>query len=406
MNKILIYLEDKKIVRLGLIFISGFFVVAGILLMIWYIWIVNQSHTIPKDGAILTLSSFGAFGDFIGGVVGTLFSLTGVFLLYITLNEQRGSFQRERLENNFFEMIKFHRENVNEMQYSYFEKEGPEKKIGKVTAQKRKVFKLIFVQFKELWEELRFVFDQSNINDIYEINYLEKIKRNTILSKRGINLTQLAQIDIVFTIIFFGLSKEDRQTILNIFTKKYKKKFIDDIIKIASLKPKRESDYWSLWEEFNEIDDKLKHFEEFEKKYINNYNKYYGGHQFRLGHYYRNFYQTVNLIDREKGLEFDEKYRYIKILRGQLSTYEQIIFFLNSISTIGRIWEIESKKFDSKHLNENVHLITKYNLIKNISRRILIGEIDLLKYYPCVEYESFGNNETVSGKLLRQSNYS
>ncbi|MFN7839569.1 MAG: hypothetical protein ACK5QG_16505, partial [Bacteroidota bacterium] len=55
----------------------------------------------------------GQFGDFIGGVVGTIISGAGFIFLYLTLSEQREaienqkkSHQHERFESKFFELLK------------------------------------------------------------------------------------------------------------------------------------------------------------------------------------------------------------------------------------------------------------------------------------------------------------
>ena len=42
---------------------------------------------------------------------------------------------------------------------------------------------------------------------------------------------------------------------------------------------------------------------------------------------------------------------------------EQYLFFINSLTKLGRVWEKGKKEDDNKN-----HLISKYNLIKNIPR--------------------------------------
>ena len=66
------------------------------------------------------------------------------------------------------------------------------------------------------------------------------------------------------------------------------------------------------------------------------------GHQSRLGHYYRHLYQTVCYVDSqdEKYISNIEKYKYMKILRAQLSTHEEALLFLNSLS----LWAWIGKK--------------------------------------------------------------
>lgn len=80
----------------------------------------------------------GQFGDFVGGVVGTVFALAGTLLIFLTFNEQVRQNRREAFESAFFEMIRLHRENVNQMNYSKYIDGKTE------IAENRKVFRYIF----------------------------------------------------------------------------------------------------------------------------------------------------------------------------------------------------------------------------------------------------------------------
>jgi len=415
MNEVTDGLEDKKTGKYVLTFFATIFLSIGVSVLFFFTIKVIISHSLTTDSNTVDLAKFGTFGDFIGGAVGTLFSLAGFFILYLTLKEQRENFHRERLESTFFELIKLHRENVSEMQYSYYvTKVDDLTEIEKVTAEKRKVFKIIFTQFKEAWDELNHIFSESSIEEIYEKEYLIKIRQNHEVQERKIDLKQLAQIDVIYLIVFFGLSKEDQLNILNVTRNRYNRLFIDKVIKFASLKPKRESSFWENWdfihknnrELFDEIVNKregkryypgIDHYGvdkkgevlKFVIYYPDNYNKYYGGHQFRLGHYFRHIFQTVKFIDNEESLSTKEKYNYIKTLRGQLSNYEQIIFFLNSLSEVGRTWEFMKKNKPNEYIKKEKQLITKYNLIKNIPAQYIANNINILDYYPNLDYEVF-----------------
>ena len=70
----------------------------------------------------------------------------------------------------------------------------------------------------------------------------------------------------------------------------------------------------------------------------------------------------------------------MRTLRAQLSTPEEVLFFFNSLSDLGKRWE---KK---PGLTENQKLITKYNLIKNIPREY-VKVTDVRKFYPNINYE-------------------
>ena len=416
-----------------------FLILLGIGITIGFLIISNRPGYGVNNGQQSSDISFsGQLGDFIGGIVGTVFSLAGVILLYITLRAQRENFHRERLESNFFEMIRFNRENLNEMMFAYKAKEYTEE-FKEATVEhkyeKRAVLKKIFDQYKEAHEELKDYFNRKKINEIYQDSYYKLLSKNQTIIERDITLFEFARIDIIYLIIFFGVGDDGKETIKSVLKDKYKSDFLDWILSIAALKPKMDSNYWNTWRYnrianlvFDDIDTFLQLRKEghwstktlhpvsipggptgnivYDPYYPDNYVKYYGGHQFRLGHYYRHLFQTVRFIDKEELLNFKVKYNYIKILRGQLSTYEQILLFINSISTIGRTWELESRNNPSEEISKNSQLITKYNLIKNIPNDKVMEGLTLSNYYPYVEYETFQDKERLSIKEELKKSYS
>jgi len=60
------------------------------------------------------------------------------------------------------------------------------------------------------------------------------------------------------------------------------------------------------------------------------------GHQSRLGHYYRHLYQMTRYVD-EQSIDIN-KYEYVKTIRAQLSTHEQALLLLNSLTPVGQDW--------------------------------------------------------------------
>lgn len=111
------------------------------------------------------------------------------------------------------------------------------------------------------------------------------------------------------------------------------------------------------------------------------------GNQVLLGHYYRHLFQTVKFIDGQAMLSQDEKYDYAKMLRAQLSTDEQALLFLNSLSPLGKEWRMERR--------DNISYMNKYRLIKNIpseyfSKNLFGPEIPIIspkQFYPDIKFE-------------------
>ena len=87
-----------------------------IVLAIFMFRVLNNGLNITSDEIKYDVT--GQVGDFIGGVIGTIFSGAGFYFLYVTLVEQRKSFEHESFETRFFELIRLHKENVNEMKYN------------------------------------------------------------------------------------------------------------------------------------------------------------------------------------------------------------------------------------------------------------------------------------------------
>ncbi|WP_316795346.1 hypothetical protein [Pedobacter agri] len=53
-------------------------------------------------------------GDFVGGILGAIFSLAGFFLLYTTFQKQKEFSLKISIDNRFYEMLRLHKENVDE----------------------------------------------------------------------------------------------------------------------------------------------------------------------------------------------------------------------------------------------------------------------------------------------------
>jgi hypothetical protein len=415
-----------------ILLLAGIPSLIGIIIIVWFML------DLPfNDGSnIRDASLFGQYGDFIGGLLGTVFTIFGFIILIISFfqqrdqfrqlfneqrnqfneltREQRQQFQNERFESRLFEMIKYHRENVNEM-YTPNTENG---KYVEPTTFGKRTFKYILDQISAAIREIDPYFHNVEAEEVFERPYLESIKENREFNARNIEIKEIGKLNLAYLIVFFGVHKEGYITISKFLSNKYKPSFYIPILDFVQLKPVHTSKFWSIWENkisnlpidkrefvFKEIS---KHrtdntlptidFDLFSTRipvavyyYTNNYFKYYGGHQFRLGHYFRHYFQAINYINDAIGIPYQERYRYAKIYRAQLSTYEQAVFFFNSLSFMGIVWELSTDKNHMIPFEEiegiNSQLITKYNLIKNIPGEIIGETIRFQDYYPDVEYE-------------------
>ena len=78
-------------------------------------------------------------------------------------------------------------------------------------------------------------------------------------------------------------------------------------------------------------------------------------------HYFRHIYRILKFIDQSPLLkEFEDRYQYAAILRGQLSRYEMVWLYYNCLSDYG------CEKFKP--------LIEKYSMLKNLRKELLVAE--------------------------------
>ena len=238
-------------------------------------------------------------------------------LIYETISVQRKSFQIQQFETKFFDLLRFHRDNVQQMVHRV-----PWSKEDKYYNGTR-VFIEIKLQFMKLFKIAK-----------------DKIDKCELIDSKD---KEKASITISYLILYFGVSKSAREDLL------------------SSL-----SDYNSTL--VHEIIDEVYQI----KTSYNPGVVYFGGHQVRLGHYFRHMFLTVKFVDSTKFLSQKNKYKYVKILRTQLSQYELGIFLINSLS-IGKKWEERG-------------FITKYKLVKNLPSNFIKG-VNPKTYYNGFRYE-------------------
>ena len=86
------------------------------------------------------------------------------------------------------------------------------------------------------------------------------------------------------------------------------------------------------------------------------------GHLDQLSSYYRHLYLTVKTVVQldNRVLSYGEKRQFLRILRAQLSSAEQVLLYYNWKSGCGEKWEEDSSKPDGNHF------FTDYRIIHNI----------------------------------------
>ncbi len=286
----------------------------------------------------IDFSKTGEIGDTISGIMSPFVGLLGAFLTFIAFwiqfranQKQFGQFDKQdekeelgRFENKFFELLKIHRDNVQEMVIHRPENEN---------IKGRRVF-------IEMFKEFRFVF------------FLTKHRALSFDSTNPITkLTDEQLVEVAYLLFFFGVGEDSDNQLAKMFPRKY-----FELINDCSDVLKKFQDQFPSSYSFAET---KKQYKTGEGSIINDSHYYkmiykpFAGHQSRLGHYFRNLFQIVKFVTSSDDKIVKNKYFYLKTLRAQLSNHEQLFLYYNSISVLGKPWITEG-------------YLSEFRMIKNL----------------------------------------
>ena len=140
-------LTDRKII---LTIIIGLIVILLIVAVISFLYIIFNKVYFNTSGVIdPKLAS--QFGDFFGGYVGVMFSILSTLLLIYTIIDQFIERQKRWATDNFYRMLEFHNDMVNQLSVAHIDTTKPERSNGRRAFV---VFKLQIHHLLELIEDL------------------------------------------------------------------------------------------------------------------------------------------------------------------------------------------------------------------------------------------------------------
>lgn len=260
----------------------------------------------------------------IGNIVGTLVAMLAAFLTFIafwvqyTANKQQWhSIQIDRLENRIFELLNLHKQNTNELQIRAYS--GNEV----VIISGRNIFPFLFDEFRNIYLLL------SNLDSFQ--------------SKKNI-------VQIAYTIYFIGIKDENKDYLTKLLSLYCTQTETAELIKY--FRDLQETESYNVVAPQENVEFIPKIF------YVR-----YNGYQSELGHYYRNLFQSIKFIDEYQPhlLSDLDKYNYTKSIRAQLSNYEQLLLYYNTLTSFGKPWLQKNK--DGNYLDS---YLIKYKMIKNL----------------------------------------
>lgn len=271
----------------------------------------------------IDFSSTGQIGDTIGGTTAPFIGFGGIILTFAAFwvqyranINQREDIRVERFENKFYEMVRLHRENLDEISIG---RERP------VTGRRA---------FISMFEELKYGYH------ILEMRYGASRETGLIDAE----LTPADLVNISYIMFFLGVgdsSNQLTQRLLSDYPEPLIVNYIEDLTNTQG--------------QWRNNDRRAVEITNIPQPFLPNLSYIpFQGHMSRLGHYYRHLWQTVRYVDDQPDDIIDSKYdNYLKMLRAQLSSHEQLLFYYNSLSSLGRDWIEEG-------------YLQRYCLVKNI----------------------------------------
>ncbi|HJR99483.1 MAG TPA: putative phage abortive infection protein [Flavobacterium sp.] len=353
--------------------------IAALILLLSFLVLLffTTIHSIDVLDNAKDYGEIGPYGDYIGGILNPLIAVFAVFAAgfafyaqYEANKQVQDQFKIQQFESQFFEMLRLHKENVNEMRITGYE-------VLIETSNERDTnggLKSITETYTNTvrMTEGRKVFVTMNTELIACYEFLELYNNSW-----GTNIPQPHLLDLAYKFFFFGSKSE-------IVSSSYINKSIID----------------NFRHELNQIRNFHKNssgvkntFTGINNKTIKLYIKYFpfSGHENRLGHYYRHLYSTVKYVvnKEKKGLiDYKQSREYLKILRSQMSNDEQLMLYYNYKIGFGKDWENEG-------------YLTKYRMLHNLP-------IDQVKYAenPRTHFQDFINSiKADEGALFEWGDY-
>jgi hypothetical protein len=266
-------LSEKNSIRLLFIGVVLFFL--GVTTFIW-----KESFSIQGQ---INSTKFSQFGDFVGGIIGSIWSLAGVILFYVALTEQRKDIQinRQTLETQVDAL----KQQIKEFELQRIELEETRKVFTEQSLTlKNQRFENTFFQLLSLHHEL-----------VDKFSFTGGFGSNKRLEKREV-LTQAFK-DLDYKIKSSNSYQEQ------------------DMYGDITITPNEPESIEIAEFRLNEV------YRDF----------FYDDYKQVLSHYFRNIYHVYKFIFTNKLINHEEKPFYASIVSAQLSSDELFLIFYNAI---------------------------------------------------------------------------
>lgn len=345
--------EIVKTMRLSKLisWVKCFLGLIGVIALILFVIFKLPNILLEPNNLGVVYENTGQIGDTLGGLtapfiggIGIIFTFLAFYMQYAANRQQERDLKVERFESKFFELINIHRGNVSEISIHN----------GMFTSRKA-----IMEMFREFELCYSYIFEKKEEH------------KSFVLKEEDL-------VNISFILFYIGIGIRSKPMLLELLSK-YDLDFIELLIKHLDSEPKRYKNG-----KYGIIMPKVKGRDGILSIYLY---KPFQGHITELGHYLRHIWTTINYLESQNERIIKEKYSYAKMLRAQLSSYEQLLLHYNALTSLGSAWGllIESEEgFEFNYFSEdksNEGLLRKYKLTKNLLYPVAHFGPDLVKLY-------------------------
>ncbi|GAA0894805.1 hypothetical protein GCM10009122_44870 [Fulvivirga kasyanovii] len=332
----------------------------GLLLIFVPALITSESFTGITFG-----TSDGAIGDTIGGTtapfigfLGVLFTFLAFYIQYEANQQLRKDIQQDRFETKFYEMLRLHKENVNEVEIDnqYFG---------------RKAFVKMYLEFKFIYHVVMRTRDKWNKKVRLGESEQPEIKDDLDV------LTGLS-----YSIFFFGVGQLSEGSMIYNNQGIHSPFMVECIRELCSEQRNFRINRSQRDERLKELSLNNELIEEgkYNLKVSSSKGRAeldttfypFDGHASKLGHYFRHLYQLIKFVvtsppfDSDPKKDWQIKYEYIKTIRAQLSNHEQTMIYYNSFFEAGKIWWGDDTIDQKNENNNDISYFLDWRIIKNI----------------------------------------
>jgi len=319
---------------------------------LWFITILGAISTIAIPLLLTKLSwvdytSTGQIGDTIGGISAPFIGILAAILTFLAFyvqykanNLQREQFNQElkkqevddaererswkieRFENKFYELLRLHKSNVNEIQIKNRDR-------TQITSGRN--------SFVSMFYEFKYTF------------FCCQYRQNELYAKDEIGVLYTPEQLIRLAYIFFYCGVEDKSDVVSVAMNQnprlsFNTRLFGDVLWYLSSVKQGALNSRTFYDDDQAIvtDNKIEY-------------RLWEGHQSNLGHYYRHLFQTVKFVAKqdEQVITKEQKKDYLRSLRAQLSDFEQIMLYYNALALFGDDWISEG-------------FFTEYRMIHNL----------------------------------------